>query len=280
MTPDRHLAARELLDFYAAAGVDAALAEIAVDRLAPAQAPAGEAVTPLSRPAASAPFPRPEAAPERAPPVARAAAPASPDVAVMAARETARNAASLDDLRGLLVKFEGCALRTTAKQLVFADGNPQARVMFVGEAPGREEDIAGLPFVGRSGKLLDLMIEAIGLDRTSAYIANVIPWRPPGNRTPTPQETQICLPFTLRQIELANPDILVCLGGPSSQTLLGVKEGIKRTRGRWFNFHTGTREIRAIATFHPAYLLRSPLEKRFAWRDLLAIRKALDGAPA
>ena len=196
----------------------------------------------------------------------------------MAARETARSAASLDELRGLLSKFEGCALRTTAKQLVFADGNPAARVMFVGEAPGREEDIAGLPFVGRSGKLLDLMIAAIDLDRTSAYIANVIPWRPPGNRTPTPQETQICLPFTLRQIELANPDILVCLGGPSSQTLLGVKEGIKRTRGRWFTFHTGTREIRAIATFHPAYLLRSPLEKRFAWRDLLAIRKALDAA--
>ena len=127
-----------------------------------------------------------------------------------------------------------------------------------------------------TGKLLDLMLAAIGIDRGGAYIANIIPWRPPGNRTPTPQETQICLPFTLRQIELANPDILVCLGGPSSQTLLGVKEGIKRTRGRWFTFHTGTREIRAIATFHPAYLLRSPLEKRFAWRDLLAIRKALD----
>ena len=108
--------------------------------------------------------------------------------------------------------------------------------MFVGEAPGRDEDIDGLPFVGRSGKLLDLMIAAIGLNRTTAYIANIIPWRPPGNRTPTPQETQICLPFTLRQIELANPDILVCLGGPSSQTLLGVKEGIKRTRGRWFTF--------------------------------------------
>jgi uracil-DNA glycosylase family 4 len=271
---DRSAAARELLDFYAAAGVDAVLSEIAVDRLAPAQAPPPE-VTAAARQTAPSPPPRAEP-PQRAPALALSPAPASPDIAVMAARETARSAASLDELRGLLSKFEGCALRTTAKQLVFADGNPAARVMFVGEAPGREEDIAGLPFVGRSGKLLDLMIGAIGLDRTSAYIANVIPWRPPGNRTPTPQETQICLPFTLRQIELANPDILVCLGGPSSQTLLGVKEGIKRTRGRWFTFHTGTREIRAIATFHPAYLLRSPLEKRFAWRDLLAIRKALD----
>ncbi len=271
---DRSAATRELLDFYTAAGVDAAVGEVAVDRLAPAQASAPEIATP---PADRAPPPRPEP-PQRPPDLALASAPASPDVAVMAARETARSAASLDELRDMLARFEGCALRTTAKQLVFADGNPAARVMFVGEAPGRDEDIAGLPFVGRSGKLLDLMIAAIGLDRTSAYIANVIPWRPPGNRTPTPQETQICLPFTLRQIELANPDILVCLGGPSSQTLLGVKEGIKRTRGRWFTFHTGTRAIRAIATFHPAYLLRSPLEKRFAWRDLLAIRKALDSA--
>ena len=272
---DRSAAGRDLLEFYAAAGVDAAVGEIAVDRLAPVQASASEVAAHSREPAPSAPL-RPEP-PQRAPDFALAPAPASPDIAVMAARETARSAASLNELRELLTRFEGCALRTTAKQLVFADGNPGARVMFVGEAPGRDEDIAGLPFVGRSGKLLDLMIATIGLDRTSAYIANVIPWRPPGNRTPTPQETQICLPFTLRQIELANPDILVCLGGPSSQTLLGVKEGIKRTRGRWFAFHTGTREIRAIATFHPAYLLRSPLEKRFAWRDLLAIRKALDG---
>jgi DNA polymerase len=165
----------------------------------------------------------------------------------------------------------------TAKQLVFADGNPQGRVMFVGEAPGREEDLEGLPFVGRSGKLLDLMMAAIGLNRTTAYIANIIPWRPPGNRTPTPQESQICLPFIQRQIELADPDILVCLGGPAAQALLGTKEGIKRTRGRWFGYPTGTREIRALATFHPAYLLRSPLEKRFAWRDFLAIKKALEG---
>src|SRR6188474_939530 len=270
MTPDHARAARELLAFYAEAGVDASLGEQPLDRLSAAQI----------EKAPAAPAPRTVEAPHVAPPPRAApdGAPAAPEVAVMAAREAARSAASLHELRDILMKFEGCALRTTAKQLVFADGNPQARVMFVGEAPGREEDLEGLPFVGRSGKLLDLMMAAIGLNRTTAYIANIIPWRPPGNRTPTPQESQICLPFIQRQIELANPDILVCLGGPASQTLLGVKEGIKRTRGRWFAFHTGTREIRAVATFHPAYLLRSPLEKRFAWRDLLAIRKALDAA--
>src|SRR5947209_7377962 len=273
MTPDRARAARALLDFYADAGVDALVGEAPADRLGtpPADTAPVDDLAPAPQ---RLPLVRPQLSRSEAPLATPPVAPA-PDIAVMAAREAARNAASLDELRAMLEKFEGCALRTTAKQLVFADGNPQARVMFVGEAPGREEDLEGLPFVGRSGKLLDQMIAAIGLDRTNAYIANIIPWRPPGNRTPTPQESQICLPFILRQIELANPAVLVCLGNPSTQTLLGVKDGIKRTRGRWFNFHTGTREIRAIATFHPAYLLRSPLEKRFAWRDLLAIKKAL-----
>jgi uracil-DNA glycosylase family 4 len=280
MTPDRIEAARALLDFYAEAGVDALVGETPLDRLSVARidlAPATiVAQTPERAPIERAPDIRPRITPAPNPETNFAgAAPAAPDIAVMAAREAARSAASLVELREILSKFGGCALRSTAKQLVFADGNPQARVMFVGEAPGREEDLEGLPFVGRSGKLLDLMIAAIGLNRTTAYIANIIPWRPPGNRTPTPQESQICLPFIRRQIELANPDVLVCMGGPASQTLLGIKDGIKRTRGRWFNFHTGTREIRAIATYHPAYLLRTPLEKRFAWRDFLAIKKAL-----
>jgi len=192
--------------------------------------------------------------------------------------EAARAAASLDALRALLETFDGCALKHTATRLVFADGNPQARIMFVGEAPGREEDIEGLPFVGRSGKLLDRMISAIGLDRSSAYIANVIPWRPPGNRTPTPQETQICLPFIQRQIELVDPDILVTLGNPSTQTLLSTREGIMRTRGKWFDYDTGSRVIRALATFHPAYLLRSPSYKRMSWQDLRAIAKALEAS--
>jgi len=261
---------RELLGFYLDAGADAVIGEVPVDRMADEQPPPRPgAVRPPSP--ASQPPPRQAEAKQ----LYQAPAPAAPEAAVMAARVAARNAKTLDELRALLVDFEGCALRATATQLVFADGNPQSRIMFVGEAPGHDEDIMGRPFVGRSGKLLDLMMAAIGLDRTLAYIANVVPWRPPGNRTPTPQETAICLPFIRRQIELANPDILVCLGGPAMQTLLGTKEGITRSRGRWVPFDTGTREIRALATFHPAFLLRSPLQKRFAWRDFLALKKAL-----
>ena len=271
MTPEPAPTIAQLLSFYLEAGVDCALSEEPVNRLSdPEPAPDLKA-------AAFA-----EASPARSIRSAPAAyiAPASeplpsPDAAIVSAREQARTAASLDVLRNLLEKFDGCALKSTATRLVFADGNPKARIMFVGEAPGREEDIEGLPFVGRSGKLLDRMIAAIGLDRSKVYIANVIPWRPPGNRTPTPQETQICLPFIQRQIELVDPDILVTLGNPSTQTLLSTREGIMKTRGRWFDYDTGTRTIRAIATFHPAYLLRSPSYKRMSWQDLRAVAKAL-----
>jgi uracil-DNA glycosylase len=272
MTPDRARAARELLAFYLEAGVDAPLGETPVDRFAGPETRTDEPTS--ARAVRRPPPPHPAPASGAASSVVPAAPPA-PEAAVMAARTAAKNAATLEDLRAILDGFEGCALKGTARQLVFADGNPQARVMFVGEAPGREEDLEGLPFVGRSGQLLDRMLAAIGLDRSGAYIANVIPWRPPGNRTPTPQETSICLPFTRRQIELADPDVLVCLGSPAAQALLEAKEGIMKTRGRWFNYHTGTRAIRAIATFHPAYLLRQPLQKRLAWRDFLAIKQAL-----
>jgi uracil-DNA glycosylase len=265
---------QQLLAFYLEAGVDCALADAPVDRLAepdsatiaaPRENPAQRLVreTPAATPAVS----RSEIAP-------------APEAAIASAREAARTAPSLEALRALLENFDGCALRHTATRLVFSDGNPQARIMFVGEAPGRDEDIEGLPFVGRSGKLLDRMIAAIGLDRGKAYIANVIPWRPPGNRTPTPQETQICLPFIQRQIELVNPDVLVTLGNPSTQTLLSTREGIMKTRGKWFDYDTGTRTIRAIATFHPAYLLRSPSYKRMSWQDLRAVAKALEQASA
>jgi uracil-DNA glycosylase len=274
MTPDRARAARELLAFYLEAGVDALVGEVPVDRFADNEAAsrAEPAPTPVAR-RQSPPNPSPASGGASAAP-----APPAPEAAVMAARTAAKDAATLEELRTILDGFDGCALKGTARQLVFADGNPQARVMFVGEAPGRDEDIEGLPFVGRSGQLLDRMLAAIGLDRTGAYIANVIPWRPPGNRTPTPQETSICLPFTRRQIELADPDVLVCLGSPAAQALLEAKEGIMKTRGRWFKYHTGTREIRAIATFHPAYLLRQPLQKRLAWRDFLAIKQALSSS--
>ena len=272
----RHPAARELLAFYQEAGVDALIEETPSDRFAGDGATTGPPARPEDASASAEEPRRARPFPTREREVQGRVAPApSPEAAVMAAREAAKSTATLAELRAILERFEGCALRTTATQLVFADGNPKARVMFVGEAPGRDEDIEGLPFVGRSGKLLDRMMAAIGLDRSSAYIANIVPWRPPGNRTPTPQESAICLPFTLRQIELADPDILVCLGNPSTQTLLNSKDGIIKTRGRWFPFHTGTREIRAIATLHPAYLLRQPLQKRLAWRDFLAIKKAL-----
>jgi DNA polymerase len=264
MTPDPAPTVQQLLAFYLEAGVDCALTDDPVNRLADpdiVSAPRETARPPVRTVPAAMPAARGEPAPE---------------AAILSAREAARTAPTLEALRELLENFDGCALKSTATRLVFADGNPMARVMFVGEAPGREEDIEGLPFVGRSGKLLDRMIAAIGLDRTTAYIANVIPWRPPGNRTPTPQETQICLPFIQRQIELVNPDVLVTLGNPSTQTLLSTREGIMKTRGRWFDYDTGTRVIRALATFHPAYLLRSPSYKRMAWQDLRAVAKALE----
>jgi DNA polymerase len=263
---------QQLLAFYLEAGVDCALADEPVNRLADpdvAAPPPRETVVRETPPKTFLQTAQAVSAP-------RAEATLAPEAAIISAREAARTAPTLEALRALLEDFDGCALKHTATRLVFSDGNPQARIMFVGEAPGRDEDIEGLPFVGRSGKLLDRMIAAIGLDRSKAYIANVIPWRPPGNRTPTPQETQICLPFIQRQIELVNPDVLVTLGNPSTQTLLQTREGIMRTRGKWFDYDTGTRIIRAIATFHPAYLLRSPSYKRMSWQDLRAIAKALE----
>ena len=276
------LNAADILSFHREAGVDIALEDAPVDRFAesisesehPAQRGTGlqEPQRPIEpgRPGGAG-----SAAPSFFPAQKNTALPVSPDAATLAAREAAKGAKTLEELRDSLARFEGCALRNTAKNLVFADGNPKARVMFVGEAPGADEDREGLPFVGRSGKLLDRMMAAIGLDRRSAYIANIVPWRPPGNRTPTPQESSICLPFIRRQIELADPDILICLGKPSMQTLLGINDGIKAARGRWHEFDTGSRVIKAMATFHPAYLLRTPLEKKFVWRDMLALKKAL-----
>lgn len=278
MTPDQERAARELLAFYLEAGVDGLVGEEPTDRLsdvaAAGEAPAGEPPRP---PGGPGPAPQQQERPPAAFDTAFVPAPAAlaPEAAATEARQAARAAASLEELRAVLERFDGCQLKFMAKRLVFADGNPQARLMFVGEAPGRDEDLAGRPFVGRSGQLLDRMLAAIGRDRNGAFIANIIPWRPPGNRDPSLQETQTCLPFIQRMIELADPDVLVCLGKPSTAALLGVTDGIKRTRGRWFSYHTGKRDIRAMPTFHPAYLLRSPLDKRHAWRDMLAIKAAL-----
>jgi DNA polymerase len=284
-SPDVRIGLRELLAFYADSGVDEPLNDEPVDRLAKPAAPPANAThfnpappqpgaTQGREPAPRSPAPPKPAAPR---PAAPAQALAVPDQAQAAlARDLARNAATLAELREALASFDGCNLKFTAKNLAFADGNPDADLMLVGEAPGRDEDIQGLPFVGRSGQLLDRMLAAIGLDRSSAYIANVIPWRPPGNRTPTPHETEICRPFIERQIELVNPKVLVNLGGPSAKTLLNTTEGILRLRGNWREHVTASGiVIPAMPTLHPAYLLRTPAHKRLAWRDFLEVKMKL-----
>jgi DNA polymerase len=268
--------AAEALRWWRDAGVDLALDETPHDRFAESAAPAAR------RAPIAASAPRAVEPPE---PVPASSAPANPaptltappDEAQRSAREAAAAARSLDELRAALERFQGCGLKATATQLVFADGAPEARIMLVGEAPGGDEDRIGRPFVGRAGHLLDRMLAAIGLDRTKVYIANVVPWRPPGNRTPTPQETAVCLPFVRRQIALVGPRILVCLGGSATQTLLDVKEGITRTRGVWREYRSD--DGAAIATlpmFHPAYLLRQPAAKRQAWADLRKLKRAVE----
>jgi uracil-DNA glycosylase family 4 len=191
------------------------------------------------------------------------------------ARSRAASANSLDELRAMLESFD-IPLKKTATQLVFSDGMPGSKIMFIGEAPGRDEDIQGRPFVGRSGQLLDRMLAAIGLDRTNIYISNIIFWRPPGNRTPTPQEIGLLLPFTQRHIQLAKPEMIVFLGGVAAQALTGAKEGIMKLRGRWLAYNDDSLEIPALPVFHPAYLLRNPLAKRQAWQDFLSIKEKLD----
>ncbi len=267
-----------ILRFYSDAGVTDALSETPVDRFAEtkAQAQLAEIRRQKAEPPQADNSARPFAPPtEQASPQVNTVSMPSDD-AIMAARDAAASAGNLEELKSILANFQGCNLRNTATNLVFADGNPEGHVMLIGEAPGRDEDLQGLPFVGRSGQLLDRMLAAIGLDRTKVYVANTVPWRPPGNRTPTPQETEICRPFIERQIALADPDLLVLLGGAAAKQMLQTSIGILRLRGKWRPFHNGNREIRALATLHPAYLLRRPLEKRLAWRDMLTLQKALE----
>jgi uracil-DNA glycosylase family 4 len=266
--------AAEALRWWLRAGVNYALSETPQNRFA--NDAAQEAGLGTNAPAATR-------SPSRTffqtrPRVSQSAGASGPaEAAEIAARALAAAASDLETLKALMADFEGCALKRTATQLVFSDGVPGSPVMFVGEAPGGDEDRIGRPFVGRAGQLLDRMLNAVGLDRRQAYIANIVPWRPPGNRTPTLQETQTCLPFIARQIELADPELLVCLGLPSAQTLLGVKTGILRARGSWFTYpRDNGRTIPALAMLHPAYLLRQPGQKRLAWADMRALANALD----
>ena len=199
----------------------------------------------------------------------------STEAAQESARALAAAATTLDELKTAMTEFDGCALKHTASNLVFSDGNPEADIMFVGEAPGADEDRQGKPFVGVSGQLLDRMLAAIGLDREKVYITSVLPWRPPGNRKPTPAETLSCLPFIARHIALVKPKILILVGATSASTLLDDKQGITRLRGRWVNYKSDGNDIPAMPLFHPAYLLRQPALKREAWKDIRAIRDRL-----
>jgi len=260
MTPDRPLndaALLAALDWYRAAGVDLAVGDAPVDRFA------ASVVAP--------PRPRLVAQPDApAPAVVLNAEPSE-------TRALAAAATTLEALREAMNAYEGCALKRRATQLVFADGNPEAEIMLVGEGPGEQEDLAGKPFVGRAGQLLDRMLGAIGLDRTQVYIANMVPWRPPGNRDPSPEELALCAPFLHRQIELVRPRLLMTLGRVASQSLFATSQSISRMRGKWQDLTIGTHSMKAMPTLHPAYLLRTPSAKEQAWRDMLELKRAIGG---
>ncbi len=201
-----------------------------------------------------------------------------PDNAVHEAREKVKTAGSLKELEEILRGFEGCGLKATAKNTCIYRGSPEANLMLIGEAPGRDEDLQGVPFVGRAGQLLDKMLAAIGHNEDNSYITNIVYWRPPCNRTPTPQEAQICLPFLIRQIELIKPEVLVFLGGAAAKHMLHTNDGIMKLRGKWNKVDVGGTSIKAIATLHPAYLLSTPAGKKLAWKDFLAIKQETGSA--
>ena len=259
------LSPTDTLRWYLAAGVDEAIGEEPVDRYAQSAKPAVKA--PMARTASSA-MPMVPATPQQPEPASSA--------------HLAMEASTLAELKAAMESYEGCNLKRTCQQTVFADGDPSARLMIVGEAPGADEDRLGMPFVGASGKLLDRMLGAIGLDRTSAYITNVVPWRPPGNRKPEPAEVELCLPFITRHIELVDPAVLLLLGGASVSALLARTDSITRLRGGFIDYSSPRlpAPIPAMPTFHPAYLLRTPLAKREVWRDLLLVRQKLSSVTA
>jgi DNA polymerase len=273
MTAPDTSSAAALLDWYRAMGVDEIIDENQIDWFeAAATAKSAKVVTkpPLNDP------PRQSA---------RVSTPAetrpgfnsiAPDEAVMDARERAASAKTLEELEQALAGFDGCPLKATAKKMCFSRGNDKARIMLIGEGPGRDEDLQGLPFVGRAGQLLDKMLGAISLNEDDIYITNIVYWRPPGNRTPTTQEVEACLPFLNRQVELLDPEFIILIGGPASHNLLGTKQGITKLRGTWRACEIGGKTRRAMPILHPAYLLRTPAAKRLAWRDMLTLKAALN----
>ena len=251
------------LNWLVEAGADEAITDEPVNRLV-AKAPVASMPVAAPRPTTPARTPVPARAPST---------PLLADDAIGGAMAAAASANSLAELQAALEAFDGCALKRTATNTVFADGVAQAPVMLIGEAPGRDEDRSGKPFVGRAGQLLDKMLASIGLDRkTNAYITNVINWRPPDNRDPSPEEAAACLPFLRRHIELAQPQVIILLGAVAARHVVGVSDGIMKLRGRWMDYRVGNRMVPLMPTLHPAYLLRQPAHKKLAWRDLQAVR--------
>ncbi|WP_332066060.1 uracil-DNA glycosylase [Bartonella sp. CB189] len=258
----------ELLDFYKESGVDVILADTPINRF-------DQTV-----------FPEKKLKPaidisqhQREPSIRKQhhSPPHKPDIKqdILSAIEMANNANTLDELKSALLSFNGCSLKLTAKNTCFSDGKVGSPLMLIGEAPGREEDIQGIPFVGKAGILLNKILASIGLTRQNVYIINTIPWRPPGNRTPTPREVALCSPFVERHIHLANPRVLMALGGIATQFLTGYQKGIIRTRGKWLTY-VREKEIPVMPTFHPAYLLRMPSQKKLTWIDFLEVKNYLN----
>jgi DNA polymerase len=276
-TPDFPPSLLDIVLFYAEAGVDEAIGEQPVDRTV-APPPRTQPAVAVPPAAAAAPAQAALGSSVQAALAARAPQPAS--LTAQAAESAATNAAracnTIAELEAAIRAFDGCALKATATNTVIARGNPQAKLMIVGEAPGRDEDAQGLPFVGESGQLLDRMLKAIGRDESNVYISNLLFWRPPGNRDPSTEEIVACRPFVERLIELVQPKILVCTGKFSTGTLLGTTQGITRVRGRWHEYRRGDLVVPAMPMLHPAYLLRQPGVKREAWRDMLELAAKLD----
>ena len=248
----------DVLDFYVLAGVDETCGNFPFAAQTPQKQALVETKEAIVRPATSH--------------LALAAT-----QAVKNAADLCQNITSMDELKHAVESFEGCSLKNTATHTVIGDGNPHAKIMFIGEAPGAEEDMIGKAFVGRSGKLLDKMLEAINLNRDLCYICNILPWRPPGNRSPADAEIAVCLPFLKKQIELVNPDYIFALGAVAVNSLLGCAETISKLRGKWMEYETATgKKIKVVAGYHPAYLLRTPAQKARAWTDFLRLKKQLD----
>ncbi|WP_455475675.1 uracil-DNA glycosylase [Bartonella sp. B17] len=260
----------ELLNFYKESGADAVLTDVPIDRFNQAvfsEKKFKQAIN-ISHYKQASPVQKQHDSPLLNPSITQHA---------LSAIELAKNAHTLNELKSALLAFNGCSLKLTAKNTCFADGKAGSSLMLIGEAPGREEDIQGIPFVGKAGILLNKILASIGLTRENVYITNTIPWRPPGNRTPTPREIALCRPFVERHIHLANPRILVALGNVATQFLTGAQNGIIRTRGKWLTYvGEGKVKIPVMPTFHPAYLLRTPSQKKLTWMDFLEIKNYLN----